>query len=181
MKISTIVETLVVAGIVAAVVAPVAAAQSATPAALRSKAREAVQETRCTVVNRWIDNRIQHFNNRREFHINKYNRVKERWQKLMDKLDEKGRDTTTVREDGKVLDEKIKKLADDYGVFIAKLEETKSYDCGDSQGTFKTAFEQSRELLKTVRADVTAIRQFWQTEMLTDIKALKEQKQEGSL
>lgn len=133
------------------------------------------EEARCEGVVRRIDNRITAYNNTAERHLNQYRKATERAIALADRLDAKGYDTGTVRADAQILNEKITKAAQDYTNFIAKLEEAKAQDCGDSQGVFRKTMEQSRELLKTFRADVADIRNFIRTVLHPDIKALRSQ------
>lgn len=151
----------------------------------KEEIRQQIQEKRlqlitkrCERIEKRIEARVTHFNNKKEKHVARYNRLKERLARLGARLQEKGYDITQIQADLRVLDEKIKQWASDYALFINKLEETKNLACGESQDTFKEALKEARRQLQLVHQNSREIHEFYQTVIRVDIQALKNQKVE---
>lgn len=138
--------------------------------------RQAKQDILCTGVTARISKRIEHYQKKKENHVRRYTATKERITALIDKLEKEGRDGTAVKNDLVLLDTKIQKLATDYDAFIAKLQDSKNFDCADSQGAFIQALDSARELRKTVVADAHDIQEFYKTTLKPDIRGLRTQK-----
>lgn len=135
-------------------------------------------EKRCEATSRIIDQRIDQYNKTKEAHLMKYKNMQEHFLAMADRLDKKGLDTTKLRADGKILDEKIQKASSDYQAFIQKLEDAKAFPCGTSGGAFKTAMEAARAQLKVFHLDVAEIRSFFKTVIRPDLQALRTEKKE---
>lgn len=142
--------------------------------------KSATSLKKCDATTQRIDKRIEQYNKNKDTHLMKYKNMQERFLTLADRLDKKGYNTTQLRTDGKTLDAKIKKSTDDYASFITKLEATKQYTCGASQGQFKTSLEAARAQLKIFRSDVQDVRSFYKLTVKTDLQALKNQKVKAS-
>lgn len=138
--------------------------------------REENTAKRCEKVNSNIDKRVGEFNANKNVRIAHYQNIKTKFLAIADRLDKKGFDTTKLRADAAALDEKVKKLGSDYAAFIAKLTESKQYECGKSQGQFKTALEQSKDLRQVVFSDGKEIGEYVRTVLWADVQAFKAQK-----
>ena len=131
-------------------------------------------EARCQTIQTRIDTRIAKFHNNKERNIERYKRMAERLKRIGDKLEAKGYDVTKVRQDYQALNQKIIVMAKDYETFIGKLEATKQYACGQSQGSFTTALRDARLLIKTLQQEGLDIQHYYQTVVRPDTQALRE-------
>ncbi len=138
--------------------------------------RKAVREARCTIAEERINLRIDRFSSLRQDHVKLYQAIVERLKTLADKLDKEGYDTAKIRADYKVLNDKIAKRATDYATFISKLEATKQYACGESEGKFVDALKDSRSYMEIVQKDTQDIREYYKNTIRADIKELRAQK-----
>ncbi|KKS78881.1 MAG: hypothetical protein UV54_C0048G0003 [Candidatus Beckwithbacteria bacterium GW2011_GWA2_43_10] len=152
---------------------------SVAPAVAQSPKLNSKQEERagkrCELVNGRIDARIAKFNGKKDNVVSKQRKIKERLTKLADRLEQKGYDVSKVRSDLEILDEMVKTADLDYVAFIKELDETKQFDCGNAQGSFREALEQSKTALAKFRDDVKAVREFIKNTLRPDLKALKGQ------
>lgn len=141
----------------------------------RQKRQELRTEIRCDSVNARIDDRIKHFNVRKNNMVNRQKRIAERATKFANRIEKKGYDVSKVRSDLETLRGVVATSDSDYSAFIKKLEEAKQFDCGDSQGAFKQAVEESRAAMVKFRSDVKAIRDFVRNTLRPDLQALRGQ------
>lgn len=133
-------------------------------------------QERCTLVTQRIETTVARYNNNKDKHIQQYKNLAARLSALGEKLRAKGYDTSKLQADSKVLNDKITKLSQDYADFTSKLEATKQYACGSSQGAFKQALKTAQDQLKVVKADSVDIRNYYQTVIKPDIQAIRAQK-----
>lgn len=145
-------------------------AQSATPL------NERQIERRCLVSQKLIEARIENYTKHRDNHKTRYSRVKDRLSKLVAKLTNKGYDTTKLKTDLQILDEKILKFNTDVDAFHKKLEEANDFNCGDSEGAFKSKIQEARALLTIVKDDALDIRDFYKNTIKSDFQALRSTK-----
>ena len=151
---------------------------TAIPVFAVGSVKENLQEARqelasCANISGRIDIKLGIYKTLRENHLNRFNNTRDRIKKLIERLDAKGMDTTKVKADLQTLGTKIDKLATDTNNFITKLESTKEFDCADSKGKFKETVDAARTLRATIKADVTDIKNFLQTILRVDVKALR--------
>jgi len=142
------------------------------------KARDEVKERvemRCELVNKRIDLTIARYESNKEKHIQKYNAIKDKVTGVLNKLEGKEYDVSTVREDLKTLDSMIQDFSSLYRTFIEKLEIAKSYDCGNSDGQFLKALDEARLQLLQVRSKALDIRLFVLETLRPDLSDLKNQ------
>ena len=130
----------------------------------------------CEAVNKRIDARINNYNERKDLHIKKNQVNVVRWSELATRLEVKGYDVTKLRADLKTLDGMLTKAAADYSSFVAKLESTKDYDCGETKGMFKESLTESKTVLATFRTQAKAISDFIKNTIMPDLKVLRSQK-----
>jgi hypothetical protein len=83
-------------------------------------------------------------------------------------------DTSQLDSDFVFLNQSIEIFKTDYALFIEKLNNTKNYTCGHSQGQYMNALSEARPQLKIVKADLDSIKDFTNSVIKQDIQALRE-------
>lgn len=150
---------------------------------MREQFKEKFTEERCARVQERVKNKTARFDDNKERHTAVYKNLKNRLTKFVERLDAKGYDTSKLKEDLKILDEKIAQFSKDYAAHIAKLNESKTSTCGHSEGEFRGTLVDARALLKTVHQDAQDIRTYVRTVIhkdLQDIRVQKKNKSESS-
>lgn len=142
---------------------------------LQQKKQDLINQ-RCTTLSQNIDRRISRFNSNKERHMNQYNTAKQRLAQLTAKLQQQGYDVSQLQADGKIWDAKIQKFALDYASFIAKLTETKTVACAESEGAFRTALNQARQQAQIAHQSSLDARTYYQTVIRADIQTIRNQK-----
>lgn len=141
----------------------------------RQERKEERIERRCDRVNNRIDVRISHYKSnfdRVEAHMT---RVTERTNEFVNRLESKGYNVSKVRADLSTLEEMRNTRRSLYTAFISELEQTKQFDCGDSEGAFKTALTEARTALAKWRDQVKTNREFIRNTLRPDLQALRGQ------
>ncbi len=138
------------------------------------KAQEKL-EKRCTQIENKIQVQIGRYEDGKARHLNSYSNLANRLEKLITRLEDKGYDTTQLKTDLVTLKTKIAKFSTDYLVYITRLNGTKAYACGKSEGEFKNELKSAKDLLKAVQDDSEEIRSFYQETIKPDLKALRKQ------
>lgn len=132
-------------------------------------------ERRCDIVNKRIDERINRYKQHSDDVEARMARVTDRMNEFVNRLESKGYDVSKVRADLTKLEEMRNTRRSLYTAFISELEETKQFDCGDSEGAFKTALSEARTALTKWRDQIKANREFIKNTLRPDLQALKEQ------
>ena len=122
-----------------------------------------------------IEIKVNRFQENKNTHVEKYQRLKERLGNVLSTLEERGFDVSKLREDLGKLDELIKEYAQLYVEFIDSLEFTRGYACGKSEGDFKDAVAAAREKYRLIKEKRAEIREFYQEVIREDIKELRQQ------
>lgn len=128
---------------------------------------------RCNEINNRVDGRIRQYEEGRDRHLIEFNNMRDRINDSIERLNRKGFDTTNITNDLLILDGKISKLRQDYALFIQKLNETKGFTCGHSNGDFFNALNASKAQLRIVRLDVEDIKNFYRDTIRKDITELR--------
>ena len=144
--------------------------------ASREARRAEIQKKRCEVVGNMIKTRVENFENNKQHHVDVYNRVNTKLTTAVDKLQEKGYDTTQLEADIKKLDSLAKKYASEYVYFISLIRGSEQYVCGQSDGKYKDSLKEAREQLKVVHEARKAFTDFYKTNIRNDIKDLRNQR-----
>lgn len=163
------------AGLLLSVVSPVFA-QSSSPSSRKGildDMKEARKEARCSVATTRIDERIKFYTDHKEDHAKRYSNIKERVSRVINILKGKGVDVTKLQTDLTTLDSKIKIFNDAVVAFQAKLEATKSFNCGNSEGQFKAAVKEAQAARQAVFAAAKDVQSFFTGTILPDIKAVR--------
>lgn len=143
---------------------------------LNADALKVFQAARCAKIQEKIAAKTAGFDENKDRHYEAYKNLKDRMEKFLAKLTDKGYDVTEFKADLAVLNTKIQKFADDYAAYQVKLGETKDYACGHSDGDFKAKLAEARTLLKTVREDSKDIKSYYLNTIKPDLKAIRKQK-----
>ncbi len=136
---------------------------------------EARLQERCGLIESRIELSISRYENNYERHLANYNKMKDKLNEIIAKISDKGYDTSDLENDVSYLDAEINQFRNNYSDYIGKLRNTGDYACGQSEGQFATALEESRQSLMTVRQDSLDIRLYYQQTVRPHIQALREQ------
>lgn len=144
---------------------------------LRNAAQTAVAGAiaRCPTIESRIQVKVGNFDNNKIRHMEAYANMKERLAKVDVKLTEKGLDTSKLKSELVVLDEKIKKFATDYSTYITKLKESQTSVCGQSEGKFLAKMKEARAGMKVVHQDALDIRAYYVNTIKPELQNLKKQ------
>lgn len=146
--------------------------------AQRKAEMEEKKEDRCEELTENIEKKISNYDNNKKTHVENYQNLQERLEKLIAKLDEKDYDTTELKSALEGLKPLVSKFASDYSTFISALKETQQYTCGASEGEFKAKVEEAHKLLKVVKEDAQAIREYYKDNVKPALEDLREQHKE---
>ena len=146
---------------------------------VKTQLKEARAE-RCDIVEGQMDARIDQYRAAQENHLERYTALKEKLSNLITRLEEQGYDVTTLQNDLIVLEEKIAVLSQRFEEFVVELEETTNFECGDSNGDFLTAMQESRNALALVRQAALDVKNYYVNTVKKDIIALRDQIREVS-
>lgn len=130
---------------------------------------------RCPTIESRIQVKVGNFDNNKIRHMEAYANMKERLAKVDTKLTEKGLDTSKLKSELVVLDEKIKKFATDYSTYINKLKESQTSVCGQSEGKFLAKMKEARAGMKVVHQDALDIRAYYVNTIKPELQNLKKQ------
>ena len=133
-------------------------------------------EEKCARITKNIEKRTEAFDENKDRHYEAYKNLKDRMEKFLAKLTDKGYDVTELKADLVVFNTKIQKFADDYAAYQSKLGETKDFACGHADADFKAKLAEARTLLKTVREDSKDIKNYYLNTIKPDLKAISKQK-----
>jgi hypothetical protein len=130
--------------------------------------------TRCAAINNRVEGLISHYNTN-EQRVERFSRLTDLLQNLTARIESRGYNVSTLQADQVILDTKIAKFQEDYSVFIDKLENTRNFTCGHSEGQFQSALNESKAQLKIVKADAEDIQQFFKTTIKQDVQTIQNQ------
>lgn len=141
---------------------------------LQERKEERTEQLCENVANR-IENKIQAFENHRDTRVSHYADLITRLNDIAAKLEEKGYDVTELKASIAELETMVDEYVSLYADFIAQLSETQEFACGESDGEFKTALQDSRSAWELVKEKRQEIREFYANEIREVIKELREQ------
>ncbi|MEN9852180.1 MAG: hypothetical protein RI996_123 [Candidatus Parcubacteria bacterium] len=128
----------------------------------------------CEKITEKVDQRITKFTDVGSSHSIKLDKTIDTVRTISEKLKARNIDTSILDNQIVTLLEKKTKLDTDTQAFVAKLQESRGFTCGASQGQFKTKVAEAKKLQQVVVADVKDIHEFSKTIRET-IKALRPQ------
>jgi len=131
-----------------------------------------IKQNACAKRGEQVTKRVEQYDKMKRAHVQAYNNMQERVKKFIDKLKEKGFDTTKLQADLVVLNGKVIKFANDYSSYISKLDEARKLGCDDA-AALKVKMQEARDLLKIVHDDCKDIHSYYNETIKADITALK--------
>jgi hypothetical protein len=179
-------KTLVISTLAFAFLLSVASAQalvrpSHPPLKAEREAERRVKiSDRCQDVNKRIDTRVAAYDNNKGRHQEQHRKMVEHFQTIISRLETNGYDVVKLKADAKVLDEKIVTFGKTYTAFVDQLKVARGLTCGYSEGQFLTEMSKARDLLKKVQDASQDVRNYYQTVIRPDIKAVRDQKPKAS-
>ncbi len=132
-------------------------------------------EQLCENVTNRIENKIKAFENHRDTRVSHYADLITRLNEIATKLEGKGYDVTELKASIAELETMVNDYVSLYADFIAQLSETQEFACGESDGEFKTALQDSKNAWELVKEKRQEIREFYANEIREVIKELREQ------
>ncbi|MDO8513057.1 MAG: hypothetical protein Q7S37_00960 [bacterium] len=153
---------------------PPAADITAQQALIREK-KAALTAERCAIVEEKVQLQITRFESNLGRRHAFFQRFANRLEKLITKLKASGYDTTKLEADLVILREKITKYYNDKTAYIVLLKQSRLYTCGKSEGEFRSKLLEAKEALNTARLSNLDVKNYYQTVIRPDIKALKNQ------
>jgi len=145
---------------------------------LRAENKEQNIEQKCAMIQNRIAERNTTLESNKEKHMSVYVNMKARIEKFVARLSSEGYDVSKLKADLLVLDGKILKIKTDLATQNAKMNETKDFACGHSDGDFKGKLTEARTMMQAIHLEAMEIRKFVQTTIRPDIQALRSQKVE---
>lgn len=142
---------------------------------LEQEFKERFTEERCVQIQGRINEKILSFDTVDEKYMSVYTNLVNRNNKFIDRFKVSGLNTDTIKSHLAELQIKIDKFKDDFANYKAKLNGLKSITCGHSEGEFRGALLEAKELLKTAHSDAVDIRTYARTVIFEDLKTLKAQ------
>jgi hypothetical protein len=154
---------------------------TATKALIKPIIKAELVKTRCQTITERVDLKVTRYTDNRTEHVQLYKNLVTRITNLLTKAADSGYDTTKLKADLTVLNDKIKNFDKVHADYITKLGATKSFACGNSEGEFLQALKEAKDSLLTVREAVLDIKAFFQNTIKPDVLALRAQKQEPTV
>lgn len=135
--------------------------------------RRLKNSVRCAQVTKIIDNKIKRFNSGQDHPLlqNFYDKLG----KLIADFKAKNYDTGKLETDQAILKTKMDGCKSAFGLFIDKLQATKNFACGESQGQFRTALQAAVSEMVKAQAACKDARSFIGTVVKADLKSLRSQ------
>ena len=165
--------TIVAAG---ATALPLAVSAETLPVSSpRERAQERL-ETRCQFLENRIKGRIDAYDANYNGQILRYTNIKQNVTKAITRLTELGYNTTKVSDDLKQLDVLLKEWNNLRNQFIAALQNSQNFVCGESEGAFKNAVDNAAADGKLMRSKAEEIKNFVKNTLRSDLQELRKQK-----
>lgn len=139
----------------------------------KEELKDEIKTKVCDDVTSRINQRIKKYEENHDGHVTAYNKLKNRLQELVTKLEAEGKDVTKLKADLVILEEKIKAYSDAKATFIETLKNSQSMACGESQGAFKEQIGTIQDAHRTMMGKAKDIRTFFSTVIKVDLRALK--------
>ncbi|MFW5703971.1 MAG: hypothetical protein ACOCXQ_03970 [Patescibacteria group bacterium] len=122
-----------------------------------------------------IDQIITRYDANHNRNVQRYERLIKRLQKLDEIFTGRGYDTNELQTAIEGLNERVTQVNESYGIFITELRDTQDFECGESDGSFQEAAEESRQQLQVIREQVQEVRRYYLTTVRPAIISLREE------
>ncbi len=139
------------------------------------QAREEVLSQRCELAETRIDLYTTRYQNNQSRFQKVHERLDEVAEKIIERAQESAKDTGEFEAAVAELQSLAQIANNEYATLMSKLEATKQYACGESEGAFAEALNQSREQFMITRQAVLDARLYYQTDLRPAAQALLNQ------
>lgn len=123
--------------------------------------REVVKVKQCEVVEAKVEGKTVKLNENHENRLDSFKKTRDKLQKFITRLEDKGYDVEALRADLVTYDAKVSKYKSDYSTYLTLLRETKQFTCNNSESEFKAKLQAAREQQKVVQQDSVDTRTFY--------------------
>jgi hypothetical protein len=141
----------------------------------RQEIKEQRKEAKCKLIGDKVQLKVDRFSTNRELYIKRYSGLVERISAWADRLDKDGYDVKDLKAALEVLNTKIDNLSKLHDTLLTKLDNLNDFECGNSDGAYAQALQESRNALADVRQAVLDIRKYFLEEVKPLVKDLREQ------
>jgi len=143
-------------------------------AQLQEKKTESLEQ-RCSLSTQRIELWTSRYANNETRLQNIADKSKEITDKVIAKAKEAGKDTTELESVVAVFEGKVDAAMAEYDVLIAKLNDTKQYACGESEGAYRESLNAARQQSLTTREATLDARVYYQQSVRPAVQALLQQ------
>ena len=137
------------------------------------QSKEKMTAERCKTAENRVSTRLNRYSNNDKMLETVYGNMTTRLDRLTAKLKTAGADTAQLEKDLATLKTKIADLKTAQTTFMATLNETQGFACGKSEGEFVGKLGEARKVDSTVKTARTAVKNFFQTTIKTDLAAIR--------
>jgi chromosome segregation ATPase len=134
--------------------------QIKTQRAENKATQQEIRDDKCQLTESKINFRLNQMTQARDRHYETYQNISKRISDMISRWEAKGCDVTKL----KTQQAEVEKMLADFSAAFRDLEssmqDTKQYQCGDSQGKFVSAAQQARTKNQTLRQKALAIRTY---------------------
>jgi hypothetical protein len=155
-------------------VQPTIAAAKATTKEERQVVKQETAAGRCEKVTSRINSRLNFYEQNKDKYSSRYQGYRKHIEDMLPIWKDKGCDIAKLEQDLPVFDTLVTDFADSFRDFIASLQGTRAYICGESQGLFAGELKQSHDKLTIVRQKALALKNFVQGTLKPDVKTARE-------
>lgn len=139
--------------------------------------KDATVARRCSILTNNIDRLIANYGSKHDGQVERYKNIAQKVKDEVDRLDNLGYDVTNLRTALQKLNAEIVEFSNLRADFQAKLVETRSLACGDSEGAYKALVEDARSTLRDMKAKAQEISATLKNEVRPAVKAVLQQRQ----
>lgn len=132
-------------------------------------------DKKCEQVKARITQRIRNFDDNRNRHLESYQKINDRLDELVIRLEAKGYDTYAVKEKLTAFNQLMNEYRNNYALYQQNLTGAGVVACDSDQANFNGALTKTRNQLKVIQKNHNAIHTFWAKELRPAVLALKEQ------
>ncbi len=137
--------------------------------------KDALAQKKCETAQKRISTKIGQLENNRQMYQRVYGNMDSRLTRLVARLDSAGLDTTKLKTELATLKTMTQKLYSDYDAFITSFKGTETAACEKTREEFKSQFEGVRAQVALIKNDRSAIKNFFNSNVKTELQALKAQ------
>ena len=149
-KVTSLTPSIVLAITLTSIIAFPALLLAQAPVVPAAPAGQATVADQCQKVTEKVDLKISNYSEAHSNFDTRSGAVIEKLKTVSAKLAARGLDVTALNANITILETKRAKLAADKQAFVSKLQESKQFTCGASQGQFKAKITEAKTLQKAV-------------------------------